>query len=168
MTAREKSGIAMGSVMLHFAVNPDTTAQSTTLRFLAGGKAEPDAPGVENNITAYGLGVEPETLESTVTIDGILNILPDVSAFFIRGDANGDRNVNITDPTFILNYLFKSTDSPPCLDAADANDDGNINLTDPISILQVLFRGQSELPEPFDAPGADPTEDALECREGIQ
>jgi hypothetical protein len=155
-------------VILHFTVTPKTTSTSTTLRFLDGGKFEPHRPGVQNNITAYGVAVAAEQLDSIVLINGRLNILPDVSAFFLRGDANGDRELNITDPQFTLNYLFVSANPPPCLDAADANDDGRVNVTDPIATLQVLFQGQSALPEPFGTPGVDPTEDTLGCLEGVR
>ena len=76
--------------------------------------------------------------------------------------------MNISDPQFTLNYLFRGGEPPPCRDAADANDDGRINLTDPVAILQVLFRGESALPEPFTAPGEDPTPDELDCETGFE
>lgn len=155
-------------VILHFTVTRKTTSTSTILSFLDGGRFEPDRPGVQNNITAYGVAVAADQLDSIVLINGLLNILPDVSAFFLRGDANGDRELNITDPQFTLNYLFVSANPPPCLDAADANDDGSVNVTDPIATLQVLFQGQSALPEPFGTPGVDPTEDTLGCLEGVR
>ena len=119
-------------------------------------------------MVAFGQSIELETVSSVVKIDGVLNILPDVSAFFLRGDANGDREVNISDPRFTLNYLFKGGGLPPCMDAADANDDGELNLSDPVATLQVLFMGVTELPDPFHAPGEDPTPDPLGCGVGIE
>lgn len=155
-------------VVLSFAVNPNATAGSTTLSFVDGGKADPTTPGTHNILTAYRMAVEPTDIDGAVLIDGILNILPDVSAFFLRGDANGDRELNITDPRFTLNYLFQGGSPPPCMDAADANDDGRLNVTDPITTLHVLFGGQSALPAPFDEPGVDPTDDDLGCSKGIE
>ena len=157
-------------VALRFLVNPDTTATTTSLRFLDGGKITPDAPGLEQNVlTVLRTPVEVTQVDSFVLIDDILNILPVVSSVFLRGDANGDRELNITDPLFVINYLFRGMASPPCMDAADANDDGLLNLADPIATLNALnaFSGQSALPEPFGTPGVDPTEDELGCDRGI-
>ena len=52
---------------------------------------------------------------------------------FIRGDANGDGKVNVTDALITLGYLFLKGERPNCFDAADANDDGKINIHDPIT-----------------------------------
>ncbi len=84
---------------------------------------------------------------------------------FIRGDADGDGHVSIADPIYILRKLFlDSTLSFDCSDAADSNDDGQINITDAIYILNFLFTGQvSQLPQPYPAPGTDPTLDGLTC-----
>src|SRR5262245_65281649 len=44
---------------------------------------------------------------------------------FLRGDANGDRTIDISDPFLTLSYLFfNPTAEPPCLDAVDADDSG--------------------------------------------
>lgn len=82
---------------------------------------------------------------------------------FIRGDANNDRKVNIADPIFILNYLFKSGEKPVCEDAADVNDDGKIDIADPIYLLNYLFKGGPEPKPPFPDAGVDSTPDELSC-----
>ncbi len=82
---------------------------------------------------------------------------------FIRGDANTDRNVDITDAISTLNYLFAGGSSPQCGDAADANDDGRIDLTDPIYTLNFLFQGGPQPPAPSPEEGTDQTSDALSC-----
>lgn len=83
---------------------------------------------------------------------------------FRRGDANGDEALNISDPIFILQWLFSGGATPQCLDAADANDDGRIDLTDSIYILNFLF-GQNALaiPQPYPDLGKDETLDGLSC-----
>jgi hypothetical protein len=89
----------------------------------------------------------------------------DVAPEFIRGDADGNCGVEITDAVFLLNFLFIGSRTPGCMDAADAEDGGSVDLTDPIFILNFLFLGNREppAPGPFD-PGPDPTEDELlEC-----
>ena len=82
---------------------------------------------------------------------------------FIRGDFNGDTNVNLSDAVGILLYLFMGEAAPDCMDAGDADDNASINLTDSTFILNYLFLGGPPLPAPFPLPGMDLTEDNLSC-----
>jgi PKD repeat protein len=78
---------------------------------------------------------------------------------FHRGDANGDRQINITDGIYVLNYLFLGGPTPGCLEAANPNDDPSINITDGIYILNYLFLGGPgpAAPGPVESPcGIDP------------
>ena len=84
---------------------------------------------------------------------------------FARADANGDGTVNITDPIFVLGYLFLGDDAPTCIDAADGDDSGVVNITDPLYILNGLFLGGPLPPAPYPDCGPDPTEDDLTCDE---
>ncbi len=76
---------------------------------------------------------------------------------FIRGDSNGDGEVNISDAQHCLQWLFLAGSEPECLAAADTNDDEGIDITDPIRILEFLFLAGEEPPPPFSQPGSDPT-----------
>ena len=82
---------------------------------------------------------------------------------FKRGDANNDGTVNITDVTFISNYMSLGGTAPCNLDSADTNDDGLINVTDLVYLTNWLSLGGPlpPAPGPFTA-GVDPTEDPLE------
>jgi hypothetical protein len=82
---------------------------------------------------------------------------------FIRGDANFDSAVDISDPVLILDLLFGDTSMLVCADSGDANDDGSIDISDAISVLQTLFNGAGPLPPPYPDVGEDPTSDALGC-----
>ncbi|MEM7166375.1 MAG: DUF1800 family protein [Planctomycetota bacterium] len=83
---------------------------------------------------------------------------------FVRGDANADAGLNISDAVAMLSYLFSSGDLG-CHDAADANDDDSLNVADPVYLLSYLFSGGSEPPAPHDVCGADPTLDTnLTCQ----
>lgn len=82
---------------------------------------------------------------------------------FIRGDSNGDGAVDISDPVTVLGFLFMGGAPPACDDAEDANDDGSVDISDASYILNFLFLGGPAPPEPFGAPGADPTADGLRC-----
>lgn len=85
-----------------------------------------------------------------------------VVATFVRGDANQDARVDISDALKILFYLFAGASST-CPDALDGDDSGDISLTDAIYLLRYLFQGGDTLPAPFPAVGADPTQDTLGC-----
>ncbi len=85
-------------------------------------------------------------------------------ADFVRGDANFDDVVNITDAVFTLVFLFAGGVSPACVDAVDTDDTGTLEITDAIRLLNHLFGGAPPPPPPYPAPGRDPTPDALGCR----
>ena len=58
-----------------------------------------------------------------------------------RGDANGDRTVDLSDAISILEYLFTGGEPPVCLEQGDFNNDGSVDISDPIPILNWLFLG---------------------------
>ncbi len=88
--------------------------------------------------------------------------------FFLRGDANGDASLDISDAVSMLEYLFNgATNGSSCQDAYDTNDDGFINIADPVRLLDYLFAGAPEPPEPGAQCGQDPTGDALLCQESV-
>ncbi len=83
---------------------------------------------------------------------------------FIRGDANFDGKVDLSDSIFLNNYLFKGGSSPGCDDAADTNDDGKIDISDSIYLNNFLFLGTgSPPPAPYPDLGVDPTVDGIGC-----
>jgi hypothetical protein len=82
---------------------------------------------------------------------------------FVRGDANFDDAVGISDAIFTLRFLFQGGVWPACEDAADTDDTGSITLTDAVRLLEHLFRSGPPLPPPYPEDGEDPTEDSLSC-----
>jgi hypothetical protein len=84
-------------------------------------------------------------------------------AQFVRGDANGDGGIDISDPTHTLRYLFLGRPGSTCADAADSNDDGEVTLTDVIYTLNHAFWGDSPPPAPYPDCGLDGTADELDC-----
>ena len=96
--------------------------------------------------------------------EGVVTIVPPSEVEFIRGDANDDTLVDLSDAVTTLNHLFlNGGEGTFCADAGDANDDGTLNITDPIQILNYLFLGGTVPRPPFPEPGIDPTADALRC-----
>jgi len=84
---------------------------------------------------------------------------------FVRGDANNDGSLNISDPSFILGRLFRGGPEPPCAAAADVDDDEAITLTDAVSLFLYLFASGAEPPAPGVACGFDATPSDLGCEE---
>ncbi|MFQ5654462.1 MAG: FG-GAP-like repeat-containing protein [Planctomycetota bacterium] len=105
----------------------------------------------------------PDLAFSSPYLEVVSVYLNRLEGHFIRGDANRDQLVDVSDPVTILIYLFASG-SLECEDAADVNDSGSIDIGDAISLLTHLFVGGGPPPPaPFPDPGPDPTPDNLGC-----
>ena len=95
--------------------------------------------------------------------DGIGDVC-DVSGFK-RADSNADGNVDLSDASYTLNFLFLGGPGPVCFDSADSNDDGGVDLSDGVFGLNFLFLGGPPPPAPgHTVCGDDPSADGLaEC-----
>ena len=82
---------------------------------------------------------------------------------FLRGDANGDGVIDISDAVFTLRYLFTAGVIPACLDAADSGDDGDVNISDAVDVLLELFSESGHIAPPVGSCAADTTPDDLAC-----
>jgi hypothetical protein len=141
-----------------------------TLRLTAPAAGEETGILVRPGSSVDGSG---EEIELEVSADG-RPYAPDVSPLrvrlvaleslpFIRGDANHDGNVDISDAVFKLNWLFLGRAGPACADAADSNDDGRLDISDAIETLRCAFIAAGCPRPPFPECGPDPTRDALGC-----
>lgn len=75
---------------------------------------------------------------------------------WIRGDSNGDAEVDISDAIVILGHLFLG-EPAPCVRAAEVDADGEIDLTDSIALLSHLFLGSEPPSSPFPECGRVPS-----------
>jgi hypothetical protein len=84
---------------------------------------------------------------------------------FVRGDCNGDGNVDISDPTWAIDVLFgaASMDSLTCADACDIDDNGMLDLGDVIGLLNYVFQGVGPLAASDLSCTTDLSDDALSC-----
>jgi len=135
---------------------------SGSLRFLNGlkGAGQP----VTNAITVEGGTRNIDNLgTANVKITACLEPVRDCR--FVRGNANDDAKVNIADPIWILNELFRAGPATGCPDAADANDDGMVDSADAVYLINHQFLAGPEPTAPYGPiPAAcdiDPTPDAL-------
>ena len=110
-------------------------------------------PGVENLVFEGVTPIRP-VLASAENEGGII-----IERGFICGDSNKDDLIDISDPTFLLNFIFSGGAAPPCMDAADANNDTRLDISDAIWLLNYLFQGGPQPSEPFPQPGVDPSDD---------
>jgi hypothetical protein len=55
------------------------------------------------------------------------------------GDVNNDGQVNVSDATYLVDYLFQGGAAPPVLETADVNHDGSVNIVDVTAMLKLLF-----------------------------
>lgn len=114
-------------------------------------------------VFAFDTGVVPQTegpgtgLIRVFASDGLNTVFADVVGLtvagrlprFVRGDANDDGDVNLSDCVFILVHLFIGGAEPPCLATADTDADGGVDLGSAIYLLNYLFTGGPAPPEPF-------------------
>ena len=88
---------------------------------------------------------------------------------FIRGDADDNGSLQLTDGIYILNFLFLGGAAPGCTESADADNNGAVQLTDGIYILNFLFLGGADTPLPGGfACGPDPDEEGSPLDSGCE
>lgn len=58
-----------------------------------------------------------------------------------RGDANGDRMVNVSDAVYWVNHIFRGGPQPVTFKAGDANCDGIANISDAVFLINNIFKG---------------------------
>lgn len=59
----------------------------------------------------------------------------------IRGDANSDGKISVSDVVYLINYLFKGGPAPVPIESADANCDGKPSVSDVVYLINYLFKG---------------------------
>jgi hypothetical protein len=58
---------------------------------------------------------------------------------FVRGDADGNGQINTTDVVYLINYLYIDGPPPVPLEAGDTNSDGELNINDVVYLINFLF-----------------------------
>ncbi|MGB1070301.1 MAG: HYR domain-containing protein [Planctomycetota bacterium] len=86
---------------------------------------------------------------------------------FIRGDANANGAVDVTDPIYILMYINGSGPDPSCLESANVNHGldsfEKVDITDVIYLLNYLFLASDAPAEPFASCGIEPDGVTIGC-----
>lgn len=100
---------------------------------------------------------------SAEVADGFCYTDQEPEMLFLRGDADRDRAIGLTDAVFVLNYLFVAGRQPGCMDSADIDNNSSVELSDAIFVLNYLFLGGRPPPAPFEECGEDTGKDELSC-----
>ncbi|MEM7166320.1 MAG: PKD domain-containing protein [Planctomycetota bacterium] len=112
------------------------------------------APPLNNVIAVGGASLSPFLDHAVIEV-----VAP--STKFLRGDANSNGTIDLSDTVFILAFLFSGGTAPSCPDAADPNDTGAIDIADAVYLLGYLFSNGAHPRYPFPALGLDPSDDLL-------
>ena len=59
----------------------------------------------------------------------------------VRGDANGDQVINVTDVIYMMNYLFRHGPPPVSFVSGDANCDDDLGILDVVLLINYLYKG---------------------------
>jgi PKD repeat protein len=117
-------------------------------------------PPLSNIFTVNGRSVFPLLTSGGVEVARMTFPPP---RFFLRGDTDGNGQINLSDPIALLRFLFSGGLRPACADAADVTDDGRLDVADAAFALDFLFRSGRYPQPPYPDPGMDPTADELEA-----
>ena len=143
------STLAGGATGSETAFNPKDVAAS----FLVAG----------SNIIAVEIHQDaPDSSDISFDLELLAQPRPSTGPRFVRGEANGDGAVDLSDALKVLFVLFTGAPTD-CEDALDADDQGDLNVVDAVYLLEYLFQGGPAPPAPFPAAGEDPTGDDLGC-----
>lgn len=74
----------------------------------------------------------------TVDLNDMKLFIEKVQPDFIRGDVDGDTNVNISDVTALIDILLSGAEAPA---AADCDGDTNVNISDVTALIDFLLSG---------------------------
>jgi hypothetical protein len=133
-------------------------AAATALRFPV--EAEDGVLTIAVREPDFSIG-HPTSLELPKIAGISLRRVHDGGQSFIRGNADTEGTINLSDGVFTLNHLFLGGPVPPCLDAADADGNGKLNLSDAVYLFNHLFLGGAPPPAPY--PGCGAVEGTLGC-----
>ena len=65
----------------------------------------------------------------------------------IKGDANGDGEVNVSDIVEIVNYIMNKPSDKFVFAAADLNGDGEVNVTDIVKVVSIIMSSSNNAPK---------------------
>ncbi len=126
--------------------NPDGAGAYATV--VAGDLADTTGSDGAYSIPAVGGGSQTiafgrpgyETVDTTIMMNRHrqINIVLQPAAYTL-GDANFDGTIDIGDPVYLVNYIFKGGPAPQPYASGDANGDGPIDIGDAVYLINYIF-----------------------------
>jgi len=120
-------------------VNGTSGVGSATLKYYSDGNSAWESEynnGGQNALTVDGYGNVYVTGKSNDS-----DYLTIRYVQFLRGDANADKQLRVSDVIYLINYLFKGGPLPNPLASGDANCDGKVSVSDVVYLINYLFKG---------------------------
>lgn len=108
-----------------------------------GSKWGGSTPGATQQIMRFV--ITPAKTGTFLLLALVLDITSATAQTTLRGDANSDAKVDISDPVYVLTHLFSGGEKPRCVPVADANADARLDISDAVAALNYLFTGNGEL-----------------------
>jgi len=109
-----------------------------------------DQLGVNGNISADPLFCDPA--RGDYSLEGFSPCLPynnncyvvmgayGLGCGTICGDISGDGQINVADPVFLINYLFRDSPAPTNPEVSDLNNNGELDAGDAVAVIDFIFR----------------------------
>ena len=72
------------------------------------------------------------------------NVVIGTATPFIKGDVNGDGDVNTADVTAVYAFIISGEESGFTAEIADVNEDGDVNSADVVAIYSIIISGSSD------------------------
>jgi hypothetical protein len=150
--------LRIARVTVKATIPAEGTAAPVRFRYVSGLVNE-DWHGIDNYV------IHGDTSFIPLLEDAAVSLVP-VPLPFIRGDANADGQVDISDALDILDELFVAGTGFPCRTAADASADGRVDVTDAIFVLGFLFLDTVKMAAPYPECGTAPGPTLRDCPPG--
>jgi hypothetical protein len=147
-TPQNKEGV-VSAIVFSFTENItlETTGTGTVLEITLGGV--PDSTATlkgEDGLVGSG-----QPVNNVATVNGAtetFGCIQSVNVTFTKpsigsfksGDGNGDARIDIADPIYLINNLFRDGPDFPCQESADANGDQVTDLSDATYMIAYLFQ----------------------------
>jgi hypothetical protein len=122
-------------------ISPSATVHKIlTLNALAGDSSN------ENHCDSMGaIYFENVQIQFSDPVGGLLEFTSENGSYTIIcpgcGDVNYDKDVNVSDGVYIINYVFTGGFVPVTMAAGDVNCDGECNVSDAVAIINYVFAG---------------------------
>ena len=116
-------------------------------------EAGAEAPIVEvpSSVTANPNGIQCNWLNAEIDENGVIiyqyvpggqisvyRLTKDEAPEYVRGDVDGDNNVNISDVTTLIDILLSGSEAPA---SADCDGDSQVNISDVTTLIDYLLSG---------------------------